>query len=148
MDAKNAIKKLEDQFGGRLGLLVSQIVTLSATGQPCDVTFYDRKPALSVTILPAINAALMYGVGTEKLAEMLQRIELSNGMAINLVEIWTINHLPKDGLTEEQLAAVDLADAEEKVGPAGETLRKMIRDTYHCKNQIEEDRFLRRYIAS
>ena len=56
--------------------------------------------------------------------------------------------MPQDGFTEEQLAAVDLREAEQKVGQNGETLRQMIRESYHCKTRAEEDKFLRRFIAS
>ncbi|MBA7693040.1 hypothetical protein ES703_101615 [subsurface metagenome] len=56
--------------------------------------------------------------------------------------------MPKGGFTEDELAIVDLAKAEENVGPNGETLRKMISDTYHCQSRDEEDQFLRRFIAS
>lgn len=38
---------------------------------------------------------------------------------------------------KKDLEAVDLLKAEEKVGPNGETLRKMISDIYHCKTREE-----------
>jgi hypothetical protein len=56
--------------------------------------------------------------------------------------------MPQAGFSEDELAAVDLAEAEEPAGPNGETLRKMIRDTYHCKDRDQEDYYLRRFIAS
>jgi hypothetical protein len=37
------------------------------------------------------------------------------------------------------LDAVDLAKGQDRVGPGGETLRKMIRKTYHCKNVAETE---------
>lgn len=148
MDTNEAMKIIEEQFGSRLAFLGYQVVMLSMTGQPCDVTFYKRKPALDVTINQQINIALMYGAGANKLKEMLENIKLSNGEAVSLGEIWTLNPMPKSGFTEAELAAVNLAEAEEKVGPNGETLRKMISDTYHCDSRDEEDRFLKRFIAS
>jgi Nucleotidyl transferase AbiEii toxin, Type IV TA system len=63
-------------------------------------------------------------------------------------EIWTVNPMPMEGFSPEELAAVDLAQGEERMGPGGETLRKMIRKTYHCKSRKEVDHFLRRWIAS
>jgi hypothetical protein len=56
--------------------------------------------------------------------------------------------MPKGGISEDSLQAADLAKGEERVGPNGETLRKMISDTYHCENKEEEDYYLRRFIAS
>ncbi len=148
MDANEAMKKIEKEFGSRLAFLGYQAVMLSMTGQPCDVTFYKRKPALDVTIDQRLSISLMYGAGAKKLKELLESIKLSNGEVVSLGEIWTLNPMPKGGFAEAELAAVDLAGAREKVGPNGETLRKMISDTYHCKSTDEEDRFLRRFIAS
>jgi len=148
MDANEAMRKIEEEFGSRLAFLGYQIVMLSMTGQPCDITFYKRKPIINVTIDQQINLALMYGAGAKKLKEMLENIKLSNGETISIAEIWTINPMPKNGFTDEELAAVDLSEAEEKVGPNGETLRKMISDTYHCQSREEEDYYLRRFIAS
>jgi hypothetical protein len=148
MDTNEAMKRIEEEFGSRLGFLSYQVTMLSMTRQPCDVTFYNRKPALDVTIDQKINIAIMYGAGAKKLKEMLDNIKLSNGGVVNIGEVWTINPMPKGGFSEDELAAVDLAQAEEKVGPNGETLRKMISDTYHCQSRDEEDRFLRRFIAS
>jgi hypothetical protein len=51
-------------------------------------------------------------------------------------------------LSEEQLAAVDLAEGELRAGPNGETIREMIRRAYHCETAEEEERFLRRWLAS
>ena len=56
--------------------------------------------------------------------------------------------MPVGGFSEEELENVNLSQAEEKSGPNGEPLRKMIRDTYHCNTREEEDRFLRRFIVS
>ena len=56
--------------------------------------------------------------------------------------------MPMDGFSPEELAEVDLAQGEERQGPQGETLRKMIRKTYNCKSRKETDYFLRRWIAS
>ncbi|MDB5319942.1 MAG: hypothetical protein JWN40_1573 [Phycisphaerales bacterium] len=148
MDDQEARKRLEEHFGSRLGMLGVQVTVLAQTAQPCDVTFYKKKPALNVKINPRINLALMYGAGAQKLGEMLEAIELSNGDVVSLTEIWTILPLPVEGFTDEELAAVNLDAGEEKVGPQGETLRKMISETYHCETREEEDYLLRRYIAS
>jgi hypothetical protein len=41
-----------------------------------------------------------------------------------------------------------MSQAEERIGPNGATLRKMIKDTYHCGSRDEEDYYLRRFIVS
>ena len=148
MDTKEMVQKLEEEFGSRLGFMAQQIQFLSMTGQRCDVTFYNKKPAINVKIDQKIHLAFMYGAGAKKLKEMLENIKLSNEDTVSLGEIWTINPMPSDGISNEELEAVDMAEAEEQSGPNGETLRQMIRETYHCETKEEEDKYLRRYIAS
>ena len=148
MDTNEMVDKLEEEFGSRLGFMAHQIQLLSMTGQRCDVTFYEKKPAIEVKIDQTISLALMYGAGAKKLKELLENIGLSNGDTISFREIWTINPMPVGGIPKEELDAVDMAEAEEQSGPNGETLRKMISETYHCETKEEEDQFLRRFIAS
>ncbi len=148
MDTNEIKKLMEKIFGLRIGFLGHQILTLSMTSQLCDVTFYNKPPAIDIRIDQQINIALMYGAGAKKLKEMLDNIKLSNGDAVSISEIWTINPMPQGGFSGEELAAVDLRKAEEKDGPNGQTLRKMISDTYHCKSKEDEDYYLRRFIAS
>ena len=95
-----------------------------------------------------INLALMYGAGAKKLQEMLENIKLSDGDKISIGEIWTINPMPSGGFSKEGLDSVDMAEAEQVAGPNGETLREMIKNTYHCESRDEEDYYLRRYMAS
>jgi len=40
--------------------------------------------------------------------------------------------MPVGGLSGKELAAVDLAEGEEKIGPNEETLREMIHSPYYC----------------
>ncbi|MDE0450797.1 MAG: hypothetical protein OXI90_03395 [Gammaproteobacteria bacterium] len=128
-------------------MLAHTLTVLSTSGQPTDVTFYRRKPLLDVKVSTKIGAALLYGL-ENYLPRLLNRIEFSNGAVASLREIWTINPMPKGGFSAEELAGVDLSQGEERHGPRGETLRKMIRKTYHCKSRKETDYFLRRWIAS
>ncbi len=53
---------------------------------------------------------------------------------------------PERFASSEGLAA--MSDGEEQFGPKDETIREMIRNVYHCKSKQEEERFLRRYLAS
>jgi hypothetical protein len=148
MNIDEGLRKIEEMFGSRLVFLGHQILTLSTSGQPCDITFYEREPAVDVTVDPQLSLALMYGAGPQRLRAMLESIKLSNGSVVSMNDIWTINPMPKGGFSKGELEAVDISQAEEKAGPNGETLRKMIKDTYHCKSQGEEDHYLRRFIAS
>jgi hypothetical protein len=148
MDIKEMIAKLEKEFGSRLGFLGHQILMLSMTGQKCDITFFKKEPAIDVKIDQQIHLALVYGAGAKKLQEMFENIKLSNGDSVGIGEISTINPMPPRGFTKEELDSVDMAEAEQVSGPNGETLREMIKNTYHCKSKDEEDFYLRRYIAS
>ena len=128
--------------------LVQQLIELSRCGQRCDVTFFNKSPSIDVKIDPKINSALMYGAGAKRLQEMLSSIELSDGRIVNFSDIWVINPMPPRGISEEELAAINLSDGDVVAGPNGETIRKMISDTYHCSSTEEEDMYLRRFLAS
>jgi hypothetical protein len=144
---QEAMKRLEQHFGSREGMLRHTLIMLSISGQPTDVTFYRRKPILDVRVSTKLGAAQLYGLQA-RIPTLLRRIQFSNGTVAGLSEIWTINPMPKGGFTQAELDAVDLSEAEQRAGPNGETLRKMIRESYHCKSRKETDFFLRRFIAS
>lgn len=144
---QEAIKRLEQHFGSREKMLTHNLTILSSSGQPADITFYRRKPLINVQICTKIAAARLYGLESQ-LPRILKRIPFSNGVVVSLAEIWTVNPMPIGGFTDEELAAVDLAEGEAQHGPNGETLRKMIRKTYRCKSRKETDFYLRRWIAS
>ena len=135
-------------FRNSRAILLIQLQTFSMTGQPCDVTFHKKKPALDVKIDKAISRALMKGGNGRKLQNLMERIKLSNGDVISIRDIWTINSMPEGGISKQALETVDTTDGELPVGPEGETLREMIRSTYRCERQEEEDYYLRRYLAS
>jgi DNA replication protein DnaD len=147
-DVQRGIDAILQQDGGRIHHLFRQLQHLAMSRQPADVTLYSGKPHINVKIGQKFLYALMYGAGAEKLRELLSMLELSNGATVSITDIWTINPMPAEGFTNGELEAVDLGAAEEKVGPNGETLRKMISETYHCSSKEEEDRYLRRFIAS
>ena len=142
------MKRITDKFGSREAALGYQLVLLSQFGQPADITFFNRDPIIDVTVDPQLALALAYGAGPKKLKEKLERVKFSDGTVASLMEIWTVNPMPKGGFTDAELDAVDLAEAEKPSGPNGETLRKMISETYKCKTREEEDYYLRRFIAS
>ena len=144
---QEAIKRLEQQFGNHESMLIRTLTVLSTSGQPADITFYKRKPILNVRVSAKLGAARLYGLENQ-VPRLLRRIEFSNGMVANLSEIWTINPMPVDGFTQEELDNVDMSQGEQKAGPQGQTIRRMIRSTYHCKSKKETDYYLRRWIAS
>lgn len=144
---QEAIKRLEQHHGDLKGMLTHTLTLLSMSGQPADITFFKRKPILNVRVSAKLGAARLYGL-EDHVPRVLRCIEFSNGMVANLSEIWTINPMPVDGFTQEELDNVDLSEGEQQAGPQGETIRKMIRDTYHCKSNKETDYYLRRWIAS
>ena len=111
MDRKEEMKRIEEEFGSHSGLVAHLTITLSMSEQPCDVTFFERGPALNVKIDPKISIALMYGAGAGKLKEMWGKIKFSNGEEASIEEIWTINPMPKNGFTDEELQTVDMAAA-------------------------------------
>ena len=113
------IKKLEGQFGGRVGFMGYQILTLSQSGQPCDITRYNQQPLLDVVIDPKIAIAMMYGVGPAKLMQLIDPVPLADGRSVSFNEIWNIVPMPKGGISSAELAAVDLAGGDVKGGPNG-----------------------------
>lgn len=147
-EIQDAMKALEERFGNRLGMLFFNLMPLSGSGQPCDVTFCNRKPILNVRVNERLFLAMTYGAGSKRLAEMLNAVKFSDGTTAGIEEIWTINPMPRDGFTDNELAAVDMTQAAEAVGPNGETLRHMIRQTYHCDTVEKENEYLRRFIGS
>ena len=147
-EIQEAQRKFTELFGSREQVILRQLIHCSMTGQPCDITFFNRKPAINVTVEERLFLSLVYGAGPETLKKYFDSIRLSNGEVIGAASIWTFHPMPKGGFSDAELAAVDMARAEEHVGPNGETLREMIRNTYRCKSREEEDRFLRRFIAS
>ena len=148
VDYQDAIKKIEAHYGSREAFLGQMLIRLSMTGQPCDITFYKRHPLLDVKIDQQLGLALAYGAGAAKIAELFSQIRLSTGSTVNLPEIWTVNPMPEGGISAVDLDATDLSEGDVKAGPNGETVRQMIRDTYKCENLEEEEKYLRRFIAS
>ncbi|WP_141755098.1 hypothetical protein [Burkholderia plantarii] len=144
---QEAIERSEQHFGSREEMLAHTLTILSASGQPTDVTFYRRRPILDVRVSTKLAAARFYGLDSI-LPSLLTQIEFSNGATAGLNEIWTVNPMPAEGFSKADLDAVDLTEGDQRAGPRGETIRKMISDTYHCTAQSEVDYFLRRFIAS
>lgn len=113
----------------------------------CDITFRNQAPMIGVRLSPTLNAALMYGVGAEQLAQLFDNIETRGGAKFRAVDVWVLVEFP-DGLpTAEQLASVDLADGDAEVVP-GVSMRQMAKQVYHCKDDQEAENMLRRVLAA
>lgn len=151
MNEEEALKRgrdiLKNRFGSHEEFIFHQLLQTALSGSRCDVTLFNGKPHIDVKVVPKFMYGLMYGAGAKKLAELLSEIPLSDGSTVSFSQIWTINSMP-DSISQAELDAVDLSQADKKSGPNGETLREMIPKTYHCSSRAEEDKYLRRFIAS
>jgi hypothetical protein len=132
----------------RIVWLLTQLEKFALGKTRCDITTFTGEPHIDVLIDPKFFYALMYGAGAAKMSEILNAIQLSDGTSVTIKEIWTIHPMPPEGLSNEALSAVDLTDGDEVAGPNGETIRQMIARTYKCKSPDEEEKYLRRYLAS
>lgn len=128
--------------------LLKKVIHCSTFEQPCDVLLKGEKPRLDVKISPKYGAALMYGAGAAKMAEMFATLELQNGETLPLGKVWDILPMPRNGITLEELDAVDLTEGEAVGGPNGETVRQMITEMYNCQTEAETEQALRRFLAS
>jgi hypothetical protein len=81
---------------------------------------------------------------SEQLEHLCRRIRSSDGSAISLAGIWTLNYMPRD----LDISGVDLFEGDRRIGDGDETMREMISDSYRCRSRAEEDFFLARFIAS
>jgi len=148
---KKARQELNKIFPSRFDHLMFNLQHYARTLQSFDVTFYDREPILDVTLdkgfAGEFSAAIAYQ-GTLRLGALLKRIVFSDGTVAHADDIWTINYMPHGGISINLLETADLADAEVRAGPNGETIREMLRETYRCRSAAEEDYFIRRWIAS
>jgi hypothetical protein len=90
------MRRLEQHFGSREGMLIHTLTTLSISGQPADITFYRRKPILDVRVSTKLGAARLYGL-EKHLPQLLRCIEFSNGAIASIDDIWTVNPMPIEG---------------------------------------------------
>ncbi len=148
-EVEKAQRAILNAFGSREGHLAWQILELSRSGQPCDITFFSREAIIDAKIAERISIAMMYGAGPVKLKEMLDNIELANGERVSFGEIWTINPMPMDGFSADELADADISEADEPSDfYGGKTLREVIRETYRPATDELLDHYIRRFIAS
>jgi hypothetical protein len=138
---------LEKQFASHEEFIFDRLMQVALGGLTCDITIFNGKPHIGVRIVPKFMYGLMYGAGADKMAELLSQIPLSDGTTISVTQIWTINPMPSS-FTQAELDDADMSQASKKCGPNGETLREVVSKTYGCATPEEEDKYLRRVIAS
>ncbi|MBY5881792.1 hypothetical protein ACCS70_32580 [Rhizobium ruizarguesonis] len=148
-EVENMQKAVLAAFGSREGHLAWQMLELSGSGQPCDITFYNRGPIIDTKISERISIAMMYGAGASKLRELLENVELASGEFVRFGDIWTINPMPVGGFSEAELAAADMSEVDQP-SPFynGKSLREVIMETYRPATAEELDRYIRRWIVS
>jgi hypothetical protein len=142
--------RVKKAYPMREKLLLDMLRGMWMGKMPGDVTFYERKPLINVTVdFWSIEQAMSYDKPVKVVRKALENIPFSDGTVANLAHIWNVFPMPRDGFSDDELAAADLSMAEEVApGPTGKTIRQMISDCYHCTSMDEEDRYLRRWIAS
>ncbi|MGP5354157.1 transposase [Pseudomonas helleri] len=126
---------------------LQQLVDLSRREGYCDITFHNAPPLIGVRLSPKLNAALMYGAGAAKIAELLDCVETRGGKVFRAVDVWVIIQFPFGLPSDEDLANVDLSDGDNEVLP-GKSMRLMAKEVYHCKDDVEAEAMLRRVLAS
>ena len=153
MDAMgDARQRLLALFPTRLDHTMFQLQHYAQTMQRFDVTFFDARPPLldvcfNKEFARQLNVALR-AKNAKLTTKLLKRLHFSDGATAHIDSVWTINYVPPGGFTIAQLEDADLALAETRAGPHGETVREMIRATYRCASAAEEDWFVRRWVAS
>jgi len=125
---QEAMKRLEQHFGSSRRNAHShadRLVDVGAAGGHHVST--GDKPILDVRVSTKLGAAWLYGLES-RLPRLLRRIEFSNGaVAGSQRDLDRETRWPMEGFSQAELDAVDLAQGDERMGPGGETLRKMIR---------------------
>ncbi|MGE1075862.1 transposase [Pseudomonas fragariae (ex Marin et al. 2024)] len=124
-----------------------RLVDLSRCEGHCDITFHNRDPLVGVRLSPKLNAALMYGAGAKKMANLFDQVETRTGAVFRASDVWVIVEFPYGLPTEDDLAGVDLADGEAEVAP-GVSMRQMAKEVYRCTDDSEAERMLRRILAA
>jgi len=115
-----ALQRMRQVFGSREQHLLWQLSWYAEhENVTFDATFYDREPILEVTLDRDFAREFLASLGGRggRAAELLTRVAFSDGTAVSVDRIWTINYMPR----ELDLTAIDLAQ--------GETCRRWRRDS-------------------
>lgn len=142
------MEPLPDNFREKFDTIGHEVIRYSESGQPVDIIFHRKKPLISVIISPLLSNSLEEGMIVEDIWKLFRKIPLANGLKVDLMDIWMLNPMPFREIAESEMAAQDLREGENVLGQSGETIREMVKHTYHCENPEEEEYFLRRLLAS
>lgn len=129
-DITRGRNSLLEHFGSREAALGVQIIQMSQSEQPCDVTFYERPSILGVKIRPSIGAAAMYGAGAERMAKLLSSIDGTRKSGSVLCDV----QIP-DGLFRREVA----------VNVGRSMLRRFQRIGETLEDEVVHDRLLMTY---
>jgi hypothetical protein len=147
MRTKNDTKKMLAHFKPHEQVVLTQLITLSLTGELCDITFVHRKPILDVFVSRELGTLFTADKSVTKKIKLISQIELSNGERIWLKRISMVIMMPKEGFSERDLQAVDIGRAEQLIWEDKKTIRDLVRDSYCC-DTADEDKYIRRFLAS
>lgn len=129
----------------RLDYIVNMLIYLSVHKQSFDMTTYSGNRYLDCLLVGEFAMHMEGAYRPETYAYRTSNIAFKDGddldHSVNLSNIWIVNPLSATGITDDMLAAVDIAGAEPEI-------RKMIKESFHCKDDEETDYFLRRFLAS
>ncbi len=132
--------------------LFNILVTCNLSGQPIDITTYSGRRLLNCEVAGEFATHLRSAYRPEVYEYRVQNIKVrprgEPETTVALDDIWLLNPMPKEGISEDALKNADLKDADEFNPLLGTSLRDSIRRGYHCKDEAETDYFLRRFIAS
>ncbi len=127
------------------------ICTLTLTRTPCDICTYSGQVYLDALFDAKFLYALQYGAGAKAMLPLLSNMGITTPTGystVSLPDIWIVTPMPKEGLSQAQLDAVDLAHGDEPAGDSGKTIKDVIKETYRPKDEKEHEYFLRRFLAS
>ena len=127
------------------------ICAVAVSKDPCDICTYSGPVYLEAVFSSKFVHALQYGAGAQSMKPLLENLGIrtkDGEFTISLADIWIIAPMPKGGITEEELNAVDLSQGDQPAGDAGKTISEVIRETYRPKSDSEHEYFLRRFLAS
>lgn len=126
---------------------MQQLVRLSETEGYCDITFHNAPPLIGVRLSPKLGAAMMYRAGAAKISQLMEAVETRTGKTFRAVDVWVIVRFPGGLPTVDDLAGVDLSEGDAEVAP-GVSMRLMAKQIYHCKDDVEAEKMLRRVLAA
>lgn len=144
---------MNEEYGFGASALLEKICNLAAISQPCDICKIDGERILDVVIDMLMLKSMQLVDDVEELKEFFSKLPLTDKegkeLTVSIADIIAIYPMPHSGVTEEEMAEVDLEEGEEPSEHAKNmTTKEAIRHQYNCADDKETEYFLRRYLAS